>query len=494
MAQQTIDFGSFPNDPGADAIRTAFQKVQQNFTELYTTTTSTGVATIAAGPGLAQNRQTGNVTLTANISNITIQTGSSLLVGVGVASSNTATIASYATPFVINLANTIATGNATIGNITVANLTVSGSVKTSLVPNIDSILNLGSPSKRWKDLYLSGHTIDLGGSLISSDGTGIIVPSLISNTTIAAATVQVTTSVISPVITIGVTSITSAGGNIVVPALQVNGNIVGGNLVVTNSLAAGNVSAGFIQGTLTTNNQPNITTVGTLNGLTITGDLSTGNVVVTGNIAAANMSVTGAFQATTITGNVVVPPGGNLHAPGDTMQIMFNDDGNAAAVPGLTFDKTSSLLSISGNVSGGNLVSTGAMSVTRDATIGGNVTAGNLLTGKIQTTGVITSGGSNVSIYPDGNVTAVGNVTGGNLITTGAVTATSMNTNGLTATNVNTTGLTATGAATVTGNVTGGNLTTAGTATLATLITSGTATVTGNVTGGNLTTLSLIHI
>ena len=30
MAQKNIDFGSYPDDPDADAIRTAFQKTQQN--------------------------------------------------------------------------------------------------------------------------------------------------------------------------------------------------------------------------------------------------------------------------------------------------------------------------------------------------------------------------------------------------------------------------------------------------------------------------------
>ncbi len=35
MAQRNIDFGTFPDDPDADAIRTAFQKTQENFTELF---------------------------------------------------------------------------------------------------------------------------------------------------------------------------------------------------------------------------------------------------------------------------------------------------------------------------------------------------------------------------------------------------------------------------------------------------------------------------
>ena len=33
---------------------------------------------------------------------------------------------------------------------------------------------MGSSSSRWKDLFLSGNTIDLAGSTISSDGTGQI--------------------------------------------------------------------------------------------------------------------------------------------------------------------------------------------------------------------------------------------------------------------------------------------------------------------------------
>ena len=35
MAQRNIDFGAFPDDPDADAIRSAFEKVQLNFTEVF---------------------------------------------------------------------------------------------------------------------------------------------------------------------------------------------------------------------------------------------------------------------------------------------------------------------------------------------------------------------------------------------------------------------------------------------------------------------------
>ena len=132
MTQQTIDFGAFPNDPAADGIRDAFGKVQNNFTDLYSATLNTGVQTVTTGPGLAQNRTTGNVIITANISNVTIQTTSGLLVGVGAATGTSATINSYNTPFVIGLGPDV-----TIGNVISTNIT--GTVKTGAQPNITSL-------------------------------------------------------------------------------------------------------------------------------------------------------------------------------------------------------------------------------------------------------------------------------------------------------------------------------------------------------------------
>lgn len=43
-----------------------------------------------------------------------------------------------------------------------------GALTDSLVPNADVTYDLGSDTKRWRDLYLSGNTIDLGGLVISN--------------------------------------------------------------------------------------------------------------------------------------------------------------------------------------------------------------------------------------------------------------------------------------------------------------------------------------
>ena len=43
-----------------------------------------------------------------------------------------------------------------------------------ILPAATTTYDLGSPTKRWRDIYLSSNSIDLAGATISSDGTGAI--------------------------------------------------------------------------------------------------------------------------------------------------------------------------------------------------------------------------------------------------------------------------------------------------------------------------------
>ena len=47
-------------------------------------------------------------------------------------------------------------------------------VGTDIIPDGNNTRNLGSASNRFAELFLSGDTINLGGSTISSDGTGTV--------------------------------------------------------------------------------------------------------------------------------------------------------------------------------------------------------------------------------------------------------------------------------------------------------------------------------
>ena len=49
------------------------------------------------------------------------------------------------------------------------------SISGSLIPKLDSAFDLGSSTKKWKDLFLSGSTITLGDLTIQSTGGGIEV-------------------------------------------------------------------------------------------------------------------------------------------------------------------------------------------------------------------------------------------------------------------------------------------------------------------------------
>ena len=53
-----------------------------------------------------------------------------------------------------------------------------GSVSESIIPDTDITYDLGSSSKKFKDLYLSGSTLNLGNQSISATATGIVVPEI----------------------------------------------------------------------------------------------------------------------------------------------------------------------------------------------------------------------------------------------------------------------------------------------------------------------------
>jgi hypothetical protein len=138
MAQRNIDFGSFPGDPNADAIRTAFDKAQQNFTELFNNKKEQ-VYSVNKTPGagiVLSTAPTGNVVVNAKIAQVRIQSSTlDLSVGVpGVGSQ--AVITNGAVPFFIDLPANIAgvsnidlTGTLTANTVNV-NLQINGNTAT----------------------------------------------------------------------------------------------------------------------------------------------------------------------------------------------------------------------------------------------------------------------------------------------------------------------------------------------------------------------------
>jgi hypothetical protein len=239
---------------------------------------------------------------------------------------------------------------------------------------------------------------------------------------------------------------------------------------------------------------------------TVAGIVATGNITTTNKISATgNISTAGWFL-----GNIQGDITGNIAAAGSNTELQFNNNNSLGASANLTFNNSTNVLNVTGNIVGSNVIGT----VVNGATItsAGNVIGGNVLGGTVTATGNIVGG----NIGTAGVVTATGNVTGSNLITAGLVSAASMTATGnITAANFfgNITGnivgnIDAAGSNTqvqfndtgdilgasadftfnkttaalaVTGNITGGNINTAGT-----------VSTTGNVVAGNVITNILL--
>ena len=301
-------------------------------------------------------------------------------------------------------------------------------------------------------------------------------------------------------------------------------------VLYTNILAVSSAATGIMTVANTTpyTNGQSITVSGVLganantviNGQTLYVQLAV-DFATTGNVSLyTDSGLTTGLNTTTLTATpntgiataVLSTGGGVIGAGGSNTQVQFNDGSFLAGNSNFTFNKTTSLLTVVGNISVGNLtatssisgstltstVSTGTAPLTVTSTT--RVTnlnvarAGNAdsLQTNTQTTGtffpVFVSASSNANYALNSNtnlvfnaatgnlsatiLNATGNVSGGNITTAGVVAATG---------NVSGGNITTAGVVSATGNVSGGNITTAGV-----------VSATGNVSGGNITTAGVV--
>ena len=84
MAKQVINIGAVANDGTGDPLRTAFDKVNDNFTELYSDDAG-DVGSIIAGTGISVDQATGDVTVTNSSPDQTV----ALTDGTGITTSGT---------------------------------------------------------------------------------------------------------------------------------------------------------------------------------------------------------------------------------------------------------------------------------------------------------------------------------------------------------------------------------------------------------------------
>ena len=158
--------------------------------------------------------------------------------------------------------------------------------------------------------------------------------------------------------------------------LSMVGNVTANNMISTNATIGGTVSAaGNVTG-------GNLLTDGTVSATAnIIGlNVNTGIVSATGNIRGGNLNTTGLISTS---GNIQA---GNLLTTG-----LISSTGNINAANIAAGNITSAIISATGNITGPNIVAT-ILSVSTLMSVSGNIQGGNFLTdGLISTTGNITS-------------------------------------------------------------------------------------------------------
>ena len=344
--------------------------------------TSTGSGNITAGGFfIGDGGFISNVTVASNVAVTQIANGTSI---VGIASSGgnveitsggiltlqtDGTNVEFLVPLDFGSSNVVTTGNVSGGNVlATANVIATGNVSGTYI--------LGDGSQ------LTG--ID---SAAISNGTSNVTVATNSDITMGVAN--------SPITIVSATGLATTGN------VSATGNVSGGNVIITGNVDANKISVTDTMvagGTVTGSglNTTGIITDGTMQiqtgSLTSVANIAAGgNVTVTGNISGGNI-VTGAEVIAT--GNV---NGGNIIA--------------TAAVDAVTITQETGIFTTRANVQGATsstTTTTGALLVAGGAGIVENVNIGGL----VVVTGNIT--------------TASGNISGGNILTSGVASAGSL--------------------------------------------------------------------
>ena len=329
-----------------------------------------GNVTVAAQPNITSLGTLTSLSVTGNVTaNYFLGNGALLT---GIANSNYAPLANFANyagnvtvssqPNITSLGtltNVSVSGNANVGNLK-ANL-----VASNLIPTTSNTYTLGNTTNRWKDLYLAGNSLylgnvtlsDSGNSLSINGGTGNIIANNLTSVPAANIVGQVANALVaSTVYTNAQPNITSVG---TLTTVSVTGNANVGNLLATGNIVGSNVTANQYLTALNSNltgttSLGGVVTVGALGSLTSLGNInftSAPNVTL-GTVANIHISggVSGYFLRTDGAGNLSWAAGGggggNGTPGGNTTEVQFNDNGVFGASANFTFNPFSYVLTV----------------------------------------------------------------------------------------------------------------------------------------------------
>jgi len=178
-----------------------------------------------------------------------------------------------------------------------------------------------------------------------------------------------------------------------------------GNVTAINATLGNLITSNYYAGTLTTNAQTNITSVGTLTSLTVTANTTSGNLHTAGIITASRLVSNVAIGTAPLTVTSTTQVANlNVATAGTSGTVTTN------AQPNITSVGTLTSLAVTGNITAGNVYA-------NSGTIGATTLTGSLTTaaqGNITSVGILTSLSVSGQIT-NGNITTGANTTAGNI-------------------------------------------------------------------------------
>lgn len=406
---------------------------------------NTGVTRLSAGPGILVNQSNGNVTVSS------ISSGTVTSIGI--------------------ISNTL--------SITGGPITTSGSIKVELpavVPNAIFATNAGFTNNaniaNSASFANTSNTANTATFATTANTANFATTAATANTASTANTANTATFASSSNTSNFATS--SGTANTATTATTANfANTAATANTATNANFANTAATANTAINVTSATQSNITSLGTLTSLNVSGNASfTGSRVALGNVSVVRITggTSGQVLSTDGTGNLswITQSGGSGNATpgGANTQIQFNDAGIFGATGNLTFNKSTSALVVGGNISsGGNISATGNLSAGNISVGNANFTGSNVTLGSVSSVR-ITGGSSGQVLSTNGSgtlswITPSGG--GGNATPSGANTQIQFNDAGVFGANANLTFNKSTSALTVGGNITASAVVTTGT-------------------------------
>jgi hypothetical protein len=346
--------------------------------------------------------QFANITWTANVGNLESlgkiysvdEANVSKIISRGYANiTNTANVGNLQSMGFVNAVGNIVGGNVVANTLAdVGNLKIQagGVITGDLIPATNYGGNIGNSTNAWKDLWLSGSTINLGSQSISSNTLGIAQSNTIFATDI------------------------SASGNIVGNSIYAKLDLKGANVFANNLTTTNRVVLAGTDGKLVDNSGLSFASAT----LTVTGNVNASANLVGDKVFANNLTTTGRL--------VIAGSSGQLD---DTSALLWTSGTTELTVTGnanVTNSFKAGSITATGLLSGGNINTAG--NVVAANIYGNNLTSGGMVLagadGHLLTSANITY--TTDSIAVSNNITATGNIVTDNIIArqTGDITIT----------------------------------------------------------------------